>query len=184
MSASRVRLASSSGADFTSSRSCRIIPPIRITFAGCSTSSAMFRSPSPFPSPSLPSSDGAGPPAIAIPSGPMIITRGSSPSSGACSGFWDVMGPTLRSEHDLPDVVTGLHDPVPLGGLRQGQGGVHEGPHGAVSDQRPDVLDGGGADRRLLLDRPGAQRGGDHRAALAHQRAEVQLALGPALHAD
>ena len=36
---SRCRLASSSGADFTSSSSWRIMLPIRITFAGCSTMS-------------------------------------------------------------------------------------------------------------------------------------------------
>ena len=58
------------------------------------------------------------------------------------------------------------------------------GPHRAVGDQRPDVLDDGGADRRLLLDRPGAQRGGDDRAALAQQRARGRARPCAALHAD
>jgi hypothetical protein len=44
ISLSRLRLASSSGAAFTSSSSVRIIVPIRITFAGCSTSSVIARS--------------------------------------------------------------------------------------------------------------------------------------------
>jgi hypothetical protein len=39
--ASRARLASSSGAAFTSSRSCLIMLPIRITLAGCSTRSVI-----------------------------------------------------------------------------------------------------------------------------------------------
>ena len=48
ISLSRIRLASSSGADFTSSSSWRIMLPIRITFAGCSTRSVIDRSsPSP-----------------------------------------------------------------------------------------------------------------------------------------
>ena len=41
ISLSRLRLASSRGAAFTSSSSCRIMLPIRITFAGCSTRSLM-----------------------------------------------------------------------------------------------------------------------------------------------
>ena len=49
----RLRLASSRGAAFTSSSSWRIMLPIRITLAGCSTRSVMARSsPSPSPSPS------------------------------------------------------------------------------------------------------------------------------------
>src|SRR3954451_4210782 len=114
----------------------------------------------------------------------MIITRGSSPSCGAGSAFWDVMASTLRSQDYLPDVVTGLHDPVRLLGLLEWKLGVHECLHGAVRDERPDVLDRRGADRRLLLRRASAQRGCDHRSSLAHQHAEVELTLGPTLHPD
>src|SRR6478672_11382589 len=120
MPARRARLASSRGADFTSSSSWRIIPPIRITLAGCSTSSVMLRS----------SSDPSWePPADAMPPGPMIMTRGSS---GVPSGVGELMGPTLGGEHDLPDVVAGLHDPVRLTDLRERDRRVHEGPDRAV----------------------------------------------------
>ena len=44
ISRSRCRLASSSGAAFTSSSSCRIMLPMRITLAGCSTRSVTDRS--------------------------------------------------------------------------------------------------------------------------------------------
>ena len=47
ISLSRLRLASSSGAAFTSSSSWRIMLPIRITFAGCSTRSVSSRSSEP-----------------------------------------------------------------------------------------------------------------------------------------
>src|SRR3954454_4773623 len=184
MSASRVRLASSSGADFTSSRSCRIIPPMRITLAGCSTNSVMFRSPSASPSARSSSASEAWSAALVVPSGPMIITRGSSPSCGAGSAFWDVMASTLRSEDDLPDVVTGLHDSVRLRDLLKRQAGMHQRLDRAVGDERPDILDRRGADRRLLLRRASPQRRGDHSSSLAHQYAEIDLTLGPTLHPD
>ena len=47
MSRSRTREASSSGAERTSSSSCLIIEPIRMTLAGCSTSSATLPPPRP-----------------------------------------------------------------------------------------------------------------------------------------
>jgi len=63
ISASRARLFSSSGADFTSSSSWRIMLPIRITLAGCSTISITGRSPGWSASPSM-----------AMPSGPTMTS--------------------------------------------------------------------------------------------------------------
>ena len=80
ISFSRARLFSSSGADFTSSRSCRIMLPIRMTLAGCSTMSVTDFSVSPlFESP--------GPPPTAIPSGPTTTTCGLPCSSGLISSL-------------------------------------------------------------------------------------------------
>src|SRR3954447_7748424 len=134
MPASRARLASSSGADFTSSRSWRIMPPMRITFAGCSTRSVM-----------LGSADS--PSSLAMEPGPMTTTCGSSGVPSGCCVMPPPYEPAssgkggLCGEDDLPGVLAGLHDPVGLGDLLQRQGGVHQGPHGAVGDQWPDVLD-------------------------------------------
>ncbi len=58
ISFSRARLFSSSGADLTSSSSWRIIEPIRMTLAGCSTISVTGRSCGPSPSSSWAAADG------------------------------------------------------------------------------------------------------------------------------
>ena len=68
------RLFSSSGAALTSSSSCRIMLPIRITLAGCSTISITGRSPC---SPS--------PPSMAMPSGPTTTMLLGSACWFACS---------------------------------------------------------------------------------------------------
>ena len=74
ISFSRARLFSSSGAALTSSSSCLIMLPIRMTLAGCSTISVTGRSCSP--------SSSWGSPALAIPSGPTTRTWGCSCISG------------------------------------------------------------------------------------------------------
>ena len=71
----------------------------------------------------------------------------------------------------------GLHDPVRLGGFRKRPAPVDDRPHRAGFHERPDVLAHRGDDRGLLGVGPGAQRGGDDRALLAQQQAEVELAL-------
>ena len=68
---SRLRLASSSGAARTSSSSCLIIVPIRITLAGCSTR-LLTSLPPPSTSPSTMSGIGAVP--SGVPSGPTTTT--------------------------------------------------------------------------------------------------------------
>ena len=76
MSFSRTRLASSSGAARTSSSSCLIMLPIRITLAGCSTISVTGSSRGPASSPDRPKARPPPPGALptAIPSGPTIST--------------------------------------------------------------------------------------------------------------
>jgi prephenate dehydratase len=80
ISLSRARLFSSSGADFTSSRSCRIMLPIRITLAGCSTISVMDFSVSPLLASSWP-------PPTAMPLGPTTTTCGLPCSCGLISSL-------------------------------------------------------------------------------------------------
>src|SRR4029450_3354739 len=79
---SRCRLASSSGAAFTSASSCRIMLPIRITFAGCSTISVTD-----FGSSSVVASSRGGP-STAIACGVTTYTRPSSvaPATPCISG--------------------------------------------------------------------------------------------------
>src|SRR6266508_5919592 len=175
--ARRDRPASSSGAAFTSSRSWRIMLPIRITLAGCSTRSVMCCS-------SLSSSSCSPTCPTAIPSGPISTTRGSSElccSEGLWEGRWEgpwegsVMTLTLRSQQNLADMGAGVHQPMRLGDVRQRHRRVYDGPHPAVLDQRPHVLDHGRADGRLLVLGPGPQRRRDHRAALAQQHVDVEL---------
>ncbi len=71
IAASRLRPASSSGALRTSSSSCLIMLPIRITFAGCSTSSAGLRS----------SSSSSSPPGVAAMPMPSGVTTTMRPWS-------------------------------------------------------------------------------------------------------
>ena len=70
ISFSLARLFSSSGAARTSSSSCLIMLPIRMTLAGCSTISVTGRSRLAFSSGSLPD--------VAMPSGPRTRTCGCS----------------------------------------------------------------------------------------------------------
>src|SRR4051812_40109654 len=72
MSRSRLRLASSRGAARTSSSSCLIIVPIRMTLAGCSTMSLML--PPPSPSPVVAALSGTGIVPTGRPSGPTTTT--------------------------------------------------------------------------------------------------------------
>jgi cysteine desulfurase family protein (TIGR01976 family) len=87
-------------------------------------------------------------------------------------------------QHDLADVGAGLQHPVRLRGLLERQHPVDDGPHLARLDRRPDVLPHRRDDRRLLVSRPGPQRGREDRPALDEQRAEVELAPAAALQAD
>ena len=77
---------------------------------------------------------------IAMPSGPITMTRGSS-ASPEVSGLCSVIPFTLRSQHNLAGVFAGLHHPVRLTGPIQRECGVYDGPHPAFRDQRPHVLD-------------------------------------------
>src|SRR6476659_969470 len=168
--------------------------PIRITFAGCST--RLARSPSDTSSESPPCccSTEAGTAPTGWPSGPTMTTwpawlgwLGSSPPVG--SGCW-LMSPTLASpgsgdrQQDLARAVARLHQRVRTAGIGQRHPRTHDRPDRAVRDERPDVLHDRGADRGLLLQGSRPQGGGDHRTALAHQGAEVELALGATLHPD
>src|SRR3954447_26282259 len=189
ISLSRLRLASSSGADFTSSRSCRIMLPIRITFAGCSTRSERLPRSSPSssepPTALLTASAGT---ATGCPSGPTTITcccpdccslMPGSPRNGERSevlrGVCSYRHPTNVAERsddqqDLSGALAALHQPMGRGRLGQRERPSDHRPDGAFGDQGPDVLDDGRADGRLLADRPGPQGGPDHGCALAHQR--------------
>src|SRR6478609_5756310 len=188
ISLSRSRLASSSGADRTSSSSWRIMLPIRITFAGCSIWSRMLW-PSSSASAAAPSTAEAGTAAIGFPSGPMTRTccSGCSASCSLMAPPYPDGGRRMRvsdGEQDLAAVLAGLHQRVRGGCLGQRERPVHDRLHQALGHQRPDVLDDRRADRRLLLDRPAAEVGRDHRTALAQQLVDVELGAGPALHAD
>ena len=98
ISLSRSRLASSSGSRRTSSSSCLIMLPIRITLAGCSTSSVTERS-------STSSSPGGA--STAIPSGPTTTTRGSRrrsspllrPVATACCSLMPPSSPTAPARN-------------------------------------------------------------------------------------
>src|SRR6188472_2305298 len=106
---------------------------MRITFAGCSTSSVMWRSSS------SPSSGGCPePPDGTCPSGPTTTTCGSPGGLSLLSSRWVMpstirgtcAGPSaLRREDDLADVVAGLHDPVALAGVLERQRDVHQRLH-------------------------------------------------------
>src|SRR5918992_2261124 len=157
ISLSRLRLASSSGAAFTSSSSCRIMLPIRITLAGCSTSSVIERSSSSPPSGSPTVSAEAGTEPMGCPSGPITTTCCSCSSDCPdCS----LMSPTLTSdgEKDLPGVPAALHQAVRRGDLLEGKRVVHHRPDLPVGDQGPHVLDDRCADGGLLLDRAWSQQ--------------------------
>ena len=129
------RLASSSGADFTSSRSWRIIPPMRITLAGCSTSGdvALGSSASSRRLPGAPGrapSRGAETITCGSPAGLFVavVALGHAPSHPCREGR--ARRPrAYGGQDDLADVVAGLHDPVALAGLLQGQRDVHQRPH-------------------------------------------------------
>ena len=119
----RLRLASSSGADFTSSSSCRIMLPIRITLAGCSTRSVSSRRSSPSSSLGRPGSTASAGTATGWPSGPTTITcccpdcssaHAVHPTNAACAG-------RSGDQQDLADVLAALHQPVRLGRLRERQ---------------------------------------------------------------
>ena len=122
ISLSRWRLASSSGAAFTSSSSWRIMLPIRITLAGCSTSSVMWRSPSPSSSPSAcvivgqrARGDGADRLAVGSDDDDLLLAAWSPAGSGCCCS---VMPSTLdcgasRRLPDRPQRVRTIFPDVP-----------------------------------------------------------------------
>ena len=101
-----------------------------------------------------------------------VLIRAASPARG--SGRQD----------DLAEVVAGFEAGMGGRGLGEREGRRRRQDDGAGLDHRPDRLDDAGTDRGLLLDRSSAQRVGDDGAAFAHQGADVELALGAALHAD
>src|SRR4051812_37730806 len=178
--ARRLRPGSSTGADFTSSSSCWTIRPIRITFAGCSTRPVSRSAVSPCSSSSSPCTASAGT-ATGWPSGPITMMW----SGSGCWSCVDMVSTLpIHGEQDLAAVRAGLHQLVRTRGLRHRHLVVYDGPDLALCHQRPHVLDHRGTDARLLLGRPGPQRGRDDRAALAQQGAEIELALGAALHPD
>src|SRR5215467_12358649 len=186
---SLTRLFSSSGEARTSSRSWRIMLPIRITLAGCSTMSTSGRS-RPWPPPSSP---------IAMPSGPTTTTL---PGAGSRSGsllLGSVMAPSLSlpadwvipgagarlvDEQDLAHVGAVVHDAVCLGRVGHGQGPVDHRRHLPGGDQWPYLVPDVGHDRRLLLGGARPQGGGEDADALAHQRPEVNLRARPAPRRD
>src|SRR5579875_2833843 len=163
ISLSLARLFSSSGAAFTSSSSWRIMLPIRMTLAGCSTMSVTGRSllPSAWPCPACP----PGAP-TAIPPGPTTTTCGRSPACSFMPSFIFLVSPITRpvcpaavpgprvhvrqallrdsgaaaQEQDLPDVGARLHRPVRLGGAGHRHGPVDDGNQFPRADERPHVL--------------------------------------------
>jgi prephenate dehydratase len=94
ISFSRARLFSSSGAAFTSSRSCLIMLPMRMTLAGCSTISVTDFS-------VTPPSASSWPPPTAMPLGPTTTTCGLPCSCGLISSLmfprYRVLSATWRS---------------------------------------------------------------------------------------
>src|SRR6185437_11712752 len=169
ISRSRARLFSSSGAARTSSSSCRVMLPIRITLAGCSTISMTGRSPPLSPSPPSPST--------AMPSGPTTTTLGP----WLASGLRSLMSLVLRlagsgrtrgafcpsvGQQDLPDVRARLDQPVRLRRLGHRQHLPHDRGDLPRADQRPHMLPGGRDHLGFLLGWPGPQRGREDAAPL------------------
>src|SRR6185312_6727897 len=119
----------------TSSSSCLIIVPIRMTLAGCST---ML----PTPRSSSPSSVGTLAMPTGRPSGPTTITCCSpfSPCSGLTSpsfAVWPTVG--RHGQQHLSDDPTVVEQRVGGRGLRHRQRGVDDRAHPPVGDHRPDV---------------------------------------------
>ena len=76
---------------------------------------------------------------------------------------------------------------MPLGGLLDRQRRADDRAHPTVGDHRPHRFDDRGDDRGFAVravDGTGPQRGADDAGALAHQLADVELALDAALHTD
>src|SRR5690606_13912023 len=94
---------------------------------------------------------------------------------------------SAQGQQDLPDHAARLQSGVRLGGIRQWDAVVDDGPNATVGDHRPHLLAHAGDDRRLAarpVHRTTPQLQGGDAAALAHQLVEVDLALGAALQAD
>ena len=202
ISLSRVRLASSSGAAFTSSSSWRIMLPIRITLAGCSTRSVSARSPSSSSSPvrvaraggrGREHARGHGAHRLAVGSdhhdlllarrlGPVgVLSHAPQPRTRSHTAYGTAGA--SGGEQDLADVPARLHQRVRVG--RLGSSGSVVCTIGRTcpsADQRPHVLDDRAADRRLLLDRPGPQRGArsPRRACAAGRRCRARPWCRPA----
>src|SRR5690242_12776225 len=193
ISRSRTLLFSSSGEARTSSSSCRIMLPIRMTLAGCSTISTSGRSGSPLSCP--PSS------LTVMPSGPTTTSLGGGVPSRPVGPVpvWSVMAPSLSlpvecnhrgsasgsvNEQDLPHMRTVLHEAVRLCHLRHRQRAVDHRHHLACGDQRPHLVSHVVDDGRLLRHGAGPQRRGKDADPLAHQGAQVNFRGYPAAGRD
>ena len=180
---SLARLFSSSGAALTSSSSCLIMLPTRMTLAGCSTISVTGRSP-PTSSASV---------STATPSGPTTTIFAGVCGSGALSS---AHAPNLvrrarglgaspgrdgsRPEQNFPDVPVGFHQLVRLRGFGERQHGVDDRLDLARGDQRPDQVGDPGDDLGLLVRRAGpAARSPARWPACAAARRGSSSALAP-----
>src|SRR5450755_2760453 len=198
ISLSLALLFSSSGAARTSSSSWRIMLPIRMTLAGCSTISITGRSE--LPGCSASSSGEA--PSTGRPFGPTTTTLGRFPKSAFIPSLIFLVyrtdlpsratGPMLRrrslllSSHQqyLAGLVAGLEDPVRLGGAGHRDQLIDHGNQLARGSQRPDIFPHRRHDGGLLRHGPGPQRGGMDAGPLALQDAEVELRAVAALPPD
>ena len=121
-------------------------------------------------------------------------TRAVARRGGAARGRRTGAGPrdalsgqSSGSSSTLPMCSLASTTAVRLGGPRHRQPAVDDRPDDAALDVGPHVVPHGGDDLGLAAGagrRPGPQRRGVHRGALAHQLPEVELGLRAALHAD
>src|SRR5260370_20026534 len=184
ISFSRALLFSSRGAALTSSSSCLIMLPIRMTLAGCSTISVTGRSWPAFSSRCWPG--------IAMPSGPTTRSCGGFCASGFLSLMPLVCPITLAAGHrgsfwpeqDLADVLAGRHRPARLCRLLHRQLPVDAGGDPTGADERPYIVPDGRDHRGLLRHRPRPQRRRVQARLLGLKDAQVDFGPAAALAAD
>src|SRR6478752_7718622 len=197
ISRSRARLASSRGAALTSSSSCLIMVPIRITLAGSPMASAGSRLASESPSalavlspPLLPlgsASAGTSAYPTGCPSGPITTTRWLDASVITISPLWSSRLLVRCAQHDLADVAALGQPAVRLGGLPHVQHGVDHRPDVTGFDHRPESLPDLGDDFALRAwprHGPRTQGGRDDARPLTQQGVDIELGGGAALHPD
>src|SRR5205823_14367040 len=90
----------------------------------------------------------------------------------------------LNDEHDLAELAAGFESLVGGGRLLEGEGGCDRHTERAGVEQRQDFVLETPSDERFLLQRASAQRRAEYAGALAHQRQQVELALGACSGAD